>query len=94
MSKLVVDYDWRLFKSKREMLGLTQTEFAEKCGLSQPTVSAIERGDYAKKRGVHTILLVGLVLDAVADEQGKMEDIYQLELAVQKNRADNILHRL
>lgn len=84
MGKLVVDYDWRLFESKRKMLGLTQTEFSEKCGLSQPTVSAIEHGKYAKQRGIHTILLVGLVLDVLAEEQGKMEDIYQIELAAQK----------
>lgn len=84
MGNLIEDYDWRLFKTKRETLGLNQTELAEKCGLGQPTVSAIERGEYAKKRGVHTVLLVGLVLDALADEQGKMEDIYQIELAAQK----------
>lgn len=84
MGKLVVDYDPTLFKAKREMLGLNQTEFAEKCGLSQPTISAIEKGHYAKQRSIHTLLLVGLVLDALADEQGKMEDIYQIELAAQK----------
>ena len=85
MSRLVVDYDPTLFKAKREMLGLNQTEFAEKCGLSQPTISVIESGKYTKPRGIHTLLLVGLVLDALADEQGKMEDIYQIELASQKN---------
>lgn len=78
------NYDWRLFKAKREMLGMTQQEFADKCRLGQPTISNIERGRYSKQRGTHTCLLVGLVLDALAYEQGKMEEIYQIELSSQK----------
>lgn len=80
MASLLLDeYDPTLFRAKRQILGFTQTQLADKCGLGQATIVGIENGSYDGKRSRHTILLVGLVIDALAEMADKMDDIYAIE---------------
>lgn len=52
-------------KLLRQERGLTQTEFAELVGLSQPNVSAIERG--ARGATLHQVIRFALALGASTD---------------------------
>ena len=71
-----ISYDPTLFKKKRETLGLTRKELASACNLSVQTLYNIE---YGKRLHKSTILLVGLILDAIADDNDMMDDIYEIE---------------
>lgn len=48
-------------KSLRETQGLTQVQLSDACGISQPALSAIERGD-TKRPEAETILKIAAVL--------------------------------
>lgn len=72
----VQEYDQSLFKQKRELLGLSIGDLAEACHLSKQTMYNLENN---KKMSRSTILLIGLVLDILADDQGKLVDFYSLE---------------
>lgn len=72
----MIDYNPALFIKKRKLLGLTQKQLADKCNLTGATIHNIE----AKASGSPaSILLIGLVLDWLADEQGKLDEFYILE---------------
>lgn len=76
----MIKYDHRLFKAKRKILGLTQEELAKQCLVSTATISNIE------SKNTHyssTALLVGLVLDWIADEKGMLDAFYKLEAAAE-----------
>lgn len=72
----MVEYDSRLFKKKREILGLTRQQLGKECKLTQTTIYNVEIGITKKPS---TVLLIGLVLDWLADEQGKLNEFYILE---------------
>ncbi len=71
-----MEYDPLLFAAKRKILKLTRKQLAERCKLTQTTIYNIETG---KTNVPSTILLIGLVLDWFADEQGKLNEFYILE---------------
>lgn len=76
----MIKYDHRLFKAKRKLLGITQEELAKECLVTKATIINVEG------RNTHyrsTTLLVGLVLDWIADEKGMLEAFYALEEAAE-----------
>lgn len=70
------EYDFKLFKKKRKVLGITALELAEQCKLTRQTIYNIETG---RSDNQSTILLIGLVLDILADEAGMMDVFYEIE---------------
>lgn len=72
----MIEYDPKLFKKKRKILGLTRQQLADTCHLSRATIYNIESG---RSQASSSILLIGLVLDWIADEQNKLEVFYILE---------------
>lgn len=70
------EYDPKLFKKKREVLGINATELAEQCKLAFTTIYNVEAG---RSTCQSTILLIGLVLDILADEAGMMDVFYEIE---------------
>lgn len=72
----MAEYDPLLFVAKRKILKLTREQLAKECKLTQMTIYNIETG---KTHVPSTILLIGLVLDWLADEQGKLNEFYVLE---------------
>ncbi len=72
----MIDYDPKLFRIKRHILGLSQEQLANKCRITRPTISTVERN---KNLTPSTILLIGMVLDNIADEKGVLETFYALE---------------
>jgi len=73
---LDLDYNPKLFKKKREALGITQSELAEQCKLTRMTIYNVEKG---KTDSPATVLLIGLVLDILADDAGMMNVFYEIE---------------
>ena len=70
------DYNPKLFKKKRAILGIKASELAEQCKLTKATISNVETG---RTNNPSTILLIGLVLDILADEAGMMDAFYEIE---------------
>jgi len=73
----MVEYDPKLFKKKREILGLTQQQLGDECHLTRITIYNAETRSANVAHS--SILLIGLVLDWLADEQGKLDEFYILE---------------
>ena len=76
----MIDYDPKLFRIKRHVLGLSQGQLAKECRISRPTISMVERNQSLTPS---TILLIGMVLDNIADEKGMLETFYALEAGEQ-----------
>lgn len=59
---------------ERQARGLSQTDLADRAGVSQPTISAIERGDVAlTPRTVHALAqALGLPPSALVTREGKL----------------------
>lgn len=72
----MVDYNPALFKQKREILGLSQKQLADECCLSVMTIHNVETKNHVYPS---TNLLVGLVLDIIATQQGKRDAFSALE---------------
>lgn len=72
----MIDYNPALFEKKRELLGLSRKQLADECKLTRATIRNIET---QASSSASTALLVGLVLDWLADEQGKLDEFYILE---------------
>jgi len=67
----------RRVASVRALLGMTQTEFAKKCGVSQTTVWMVEHGKYQASReflngmaaiGINTLYILGKSNVAIEEE--------------------------
>ena len=76
----MIDYDPKLFRIKRNVLGLSQDQLAKECRVSRPTISMVERNQSLTPS---TILLIGMVLDNIADEKGMLETFYAIEAGEQ-----------
>lgn len=61
------EYDTKLFKFKRRVLGVSVRELADICKCDDKTILNIENGVPARET---TIIVVGLALDGLAEEQG------------------------
>lgn len=70
------EYNPELFQAKRNLLGMTAEELAKECKVTRQTITNVEIG---KTRKPVTVLFIGLVLDILADEQGKLDAFYELE---------------
>ena len=57
-------YDQSLLRPKRILLSLSTGELSEHCGLTRQTIRNIEKG---RSKNPSTILLIGLVLDILAE---------------------------
>lgn len=73
----MIDYNPALFEKKRELLGLTRKQLADECKVAVGTIYNIEA--QPSKSTASITLLIGLVLDWLADEQGKLDEFYILE---------------
>lgn len=72
----MIDYNPALFEKKREILGLSRKQLADECKVTRATIRNIETQTAGSAAST---LLVGLVLDWLADEQGKLDEFYILE---------------
>lgn len=70
------NYDPKLFKKKRKILEISAEKLAEECKLTRMTINNVETG---RTNNPSTILLIGLVLDVLADEAGMMDVFYEIE---------------
>lgn len=61
------EYKQEGFGDARKVLGLSQQELADICRTTRQTLSAIENGQRAMSS---TVIVVGLALEGVAEEQG------------------------
>ena len=63
------DYNPDIFRMKRKVLEISASKLAKICKVSRQTIHRIERegNDYGCES---TILLIGLVLDKIAEERG------------------------
>ena len=66
-------------KTRRDELGLTQSEVAERAGVSQPLIARIEGGDVDPR--LSTLRSVVEVLQSAADEVVRARDLMHEEIA-------------
>ena len=60
-------YDTKLFEYQRRVLGLSRKELADVCRCSEQTIMFVEKGT---RRNEQTIIVIGLALEGLAEEQG------------------------
>lgn len=60
-------YDTKLFEYQRRVLGLSRQELADVCRCSAQTITCVEKGT---RRNEQTIIVIGLALEGLAEEQG------------------------
>ena len=60
------DYDPKLFKIKRKVCQVSTNELADICHMTRQTICNVESG---RSGNQSTIILIGLALDGLAEEQ-------------------------
>lgn len=75
-------YDPKLFKKKRNLLGLSQQQLAQETNVSQSTISGLENG--ISCGAPVTITHIGNALTAIAEKKGMLDVFYALEAADEK----------
>lgn len=71
-------YDQKLFKRKRNLLGLSQQQLAQEANISQATISAVENG-FSCASPV-TITHIGQTLNTIAEKKGLLEEFHKIEI--------------
>ena len=67
-------YDPSLFHAKRAILELSQTKLAELCGVSRPTIRAVETG---KTHNDATAFVIGTMLDELAKNNPRAVELFK-----------------
>ena len=61
------EYDTKLFKYQRRVLGVSMRKLADICRCDEKTIMNVENGTCGRET---TIIIIGLALDGLAEEQG------------------------